>query len=90
MTSGHWALTDSTLDFRSEVVNSVSLEEDHMKCLLVRFVREDEGQDLIEYALLATLIALAVLVGVTSVGVNLETWYANIGTTIGTWAALAA
>jgi pilus assembly protein Flp/PilA len=61
-----------------------------MKSLLVRFVREDEGQDLIEYALLATLIALAVLVGVTSVGVNLETWYANIGAKIGTWAALAA
>ena len=30
-----------------------------MKNLFVRFVREEEGQDLIEYALLAALIAVA-------------------------------
>ncbi len=29
-----------------------------MKELLVRFVREDEGQDLVEYALLIAFIAL--------------------------------
>ena len=29
-----------------------------MKSLIVRFVREEAGQDLIEYAMLATLIAL--------------------------------
>ena len=34
-----------------------------MKSLMVRFVREDEGQDLIEYTLLATVIALVVFVG---------------------------
>ena len=31
-----------------------------MKNLFVRFVREDAGQDLIEYAMIATLVALAV------------------------------
>lgn len=29
-----------------------------MKTLFVRFVREDEGQDLIEYSLLAAIIAV--------------------------------
>ena len=31
-------------------------------------VRRDEGQDLLEYGLLAVLIAVVVMVGVTSVG----------------------
>jgi Flp pilus assembly pilin Flp len=39
-----------------------------MKGLMVRFVREDAGQDLIEYALLATVIALVVFVGASLAG----------------------
>ena len=31
-----------------------------MKSLIVRFVREDQGQDLIEYALLASFLSVAV------------------------------
>jgi Flp pilus assembly pilin Flp len=60
-----------------------------MKGLMVRFVREDEGQDLIEYALLATVIAMAVFVGASFAGTQLNTWYNNIGTTVGNWAAQA-
>ena len=33
-----------------------------MKNLIVRLLREDEGQDLVEYVLLVSLIALAVAV----------------------------
>ena len=33
-----------------------------------RLVRRDDGQDLLEYGLLAVLIAVVVMVGVTSVG----------------------
>ena len=32
-----------------------------MKNLIQRFIREEEGQDLIEYALLAALISVAVI-----------------------------
>ena len=60
-----------------------------MKGLMVRFVREDAGQDLIEYALLATVIALVVFVGASMAGTSLNTWYANISGTIDNWAALA-
>jgi pilus assembly protein Flp/PilA len=36
-----------------------------MKNLIRRFIREDGGQDLVEYALLLTLIALALVAAVT-------------------------
>ena len=36
-----------------------------MKHLITRFVREDEGQDLVEYALLIAFIALACIIGRT-------------------------
>ena len=51
-----------------------------MKQLVVRFVREDEGQDLIEYVLLASFIAAGVIAGATALGTNLNTWYTNVGT----------
>ena len=39
-----------------------------MKNLIVRFVREDAGQDLIEYALLAALISLVCVIAITQIG----------------------
>ena len=46
-----------------------------MKGLMVRFVREDEGQDLIEYALLASFLSVAAAVGATAAGAALDDWY---------------
>jgi pilus assembly protein Flp/PilA len=60
-----------------------------MSRLFVRFVREDEGQDLIEYAMLATVIALVVFAGASAAGNSLNTWYNNISTTVTNWAANA-
>ena len=37
-----------------------------MKNLIARFVREEEGQDLIEYALVATFVSLVASVGATA------------------------
>jgi Flp pilus assembly pilin Flp len=39
-----------------------------MKALLARFVREDEGQDIIEYALLAGLIITGATIMITAIG----------------------
>jgi pilus assembly protein Flp/PilA len=39
-----------------------------MKELFTRLVREDEGQDLIEYGLLAGLITTAVVAAITAIG----------------------
>jgi len=43
-----------------------------MKNLLLRLINETEGQDLIEYALLAALVALGAIVGMQALagGVN--------------------
>jgi pilus assembly protein Flp/PilA len=53
-----------------------------MKSLLVRFIRETEAQDLIEYALLAAGIALAAVTAIEAVGTALSTKYTNIGTSV--------
>jgi Flp pilus assembly pilin Flp len=42
-----------------------------MKALFNRFVREEKGQDLIEYALLAGFISLAAVGAITAVGTEL-------------------
>ena len=39
-----------------------------MKNLIVRFVREEAGQDLIEYALIATFVSLVASAGATALG----------------------
>lgn len=49
-----------------------------MKNLIARFVREDEGQDLVEYAMLVALIAIIATVGVGSFGVAVDQWFGGI------------
>lgn len=49
-----------------------------MKNLIARFVRDEQGQDLIEYALLAGFISLAVVTAVTQVGGSLNTLYGTV------------
>lgn len=53
-----------------------------MRELVTRFVREDDGQDLIEYAFLAMFIALAVTVGLTAITDGLNSGFSNIGTQV--------
>ena len=54
-----------------------------MKTLIARFIREEQGQDLIEYAFLAVFIALAVTLGLQAVATGINTQMQNIGTTVG-------
>ncbi len=49
-----------------------------MKSLIVRFVREEQGQDLIEYALLATFVSIAASVGAGLAGDALDGWYSDL------------
>jgi pilus assembly protein Flp/PilA len=43
------------------------------------FIRNDEGQDLLEYALLISLIALVCVVAITAAGNNVKTIFEKIG-----------
>ncbi len=43
--------------------------------LFTKFLRQDEGVTAIEYGLIASLIAVAIIIGVRAVGTNLETLF---------------
>lgn len=58
-----------------------------MKQLFKKFVREDEGQDLIEYVLICALVSVAVLVGAGALGTNLNAWYQKAATWVSTTTA---
>jgi pilus assembly protein Flp/PilA len=44
----------------------------YVVALLNRFVREEDGQDLLEYALLVALIAIVAVAAVTAAGVKVD------------------
>lgn len=52
----------------------------HMLSAVHRLLRREDGQDLIEYGLLAALIAVVAIIGVTTVG---ETIYSVFWRSIG-------
>jgi pilus assembly protein Flp/PilA len=62
----------------SRAVVHVDTETLEMKALLNRFVREESGQDLIEYALLAALIAVACTVAMGSVATAIIAEFAKV------------
>ncbi len=45
---------------------------------LLRFVRDEEGQDMTEYAFLVAFIALVAVLGANALGIGLDTFYDNI------------
>jgi pilus assembly protein Flp/PilA len=54
-----------------------------MKNYITRFVREDEGQDLVEYALLIAFIALACIIGLQTLGTAINTEFKSIASSLG-------
>jgi Flp pilus assembly pilin Flp len=61
-----------------------------MKNLFVRFVREEEGQDIIEYALLGAFIAICAITFITAIGVAVRAIYGEINEDTTAAAAAAA
>ena len=55
-----------------------------MERLISRALREDSGQDLIEYAMLAAFISLIATASITSIGTQVTAWYEGYGATIAT------
>ena len=53
-----------------------------MKNLLNRLVREDAGQDLIEYGLLAALISIVCVLTITNAGQAVSTFFGGVETSI--------
>ncbi len=59
----------------------------NLKELFIRLVQEDSGQDLIEYALVAALIALGALVGMKTLANDIGNAFNSVGTTLSSAAA---
>lgn len=55
-----------------------------MKNLLKQLWQEEQGQDLIEYALLVALVALAATVGMKALATAINTTFVNLGTSLTT------
>ena len=53
-----------------------------MRQFLLRLAREDDGQDLIEYALLAGFIALASVAMITNIGEGVNEVYTSVNTEV--------
>jgi Flp pilus assembly pilin Flp len=51
--------------------------------LLNRFAREDDGQDIIEYALLAAFISIVAWLILRDIGQDVQTMYSNVQTATG-------
>ena len=54
-----------------------------MRQVLARLIRDDRGQDLIEYSFLAIFIGLAVTVGLQAIADGINTGFSNLGTQVG-------
>lgn len=50
--------------------------------MIARFVRHEEGQDLIEYALLAAFISISCVALISTIGGTVNSWYVGYNTTI--------
>jgi pilus assembly protein Flp/PilA len=52
---------------------------------LQSLMKDEEGQDLIEYALVVALIAFAATAGMSTLATDINAAFAKIGTTLGTY-----
>lgn len=50
--------------------------------LFAKFLKDEGGATAIEYGLIAALIAVVIITGVTAVGTNLSTTFGNLATTL--------
>ena len=49
-----------------------------LKQFATMLVQDEAGQDLIEYALLATFVSLVAILGATALGTALNNWYSTV------------
>ncbi|MEO8657329.1 MAG: Flp family type IVb pilin [Bryobacteraceae bacterium] len=56
-----------------------------MTNFLMNLYRDEQGQDLIEYALVVALIAFAAVSGMNTVATKINTAFSNIGTKLTTY-----
>ena len=63
-------------------VGAISTKETLMRKILMNFCKNESGATAIEYGLIAALIAVVIITGVTAVGTNLSATFNNLSTTL--------
>ena len=53
--------------------------------VMLQILKDENGQDLIEYALVVALIAFAATAGMSSLATAINTAFGNVGTKLGTY-----
>ena len=53
-----------------------------MKTLFVRFAKNESGATAIEYGLIAALMSVGIIFGITALSGNLQTAFTNLGNTV--------
>lgn len=53
-----------------------------MRTMLAQFIRDDRGQDVIEYGLLAAFISIAAITAILAIGVDVNTMFTNVDTAL--------
>ena len=54
-----------------------------MRRMWTKFLGDDQGQDLVEYALVVALIAFAAIVGMNTLAGNINTAFSKVGSKLG-------
>ena len=62
--------------------NSQTFRGEDMKNLVLRFINDTEGQDLIEYALLAALVALGAVAGMGALAGGINKKFSDVSTSL--------
>jgi Flp pilus assembly pilin Flp len=62
----------------------------HLIAVIARLAGEEHGQDLIEYALLASFVALVAIAGATLLGTALNNWYSTVSGNVNAGAGAAS
>ena len=55
-----------------------------MKQIITKFIADEQGQDIIEYALLGSFVAFGALTGAQYLATSYNSWFTAIGTEVGT------
>ena len=58
-----------------------------LKEVFVQFIRDEDGVTMIEYGLIAALVALVSVTAVTGAGTSLKTLWSNVSTALSTAAS---
>ena len=49
-----------------------------MKQIITKFIADEQGQDIIEYALLGTFVSIAAYEGATALATGYNSWFSDI------------